>query len=304
MTNLSNHVTSRGTDALPVSYLTAYYQGVNLLAQAGVSNANNEAMWLLESGLGISRLAVYMHPETPVGSEAWRVTQEKFLRRATHEPLQYILGTQEFRGLTLSVGAEVFIPRPETEMLVDEVVAQYSQGGTGLLADIGTGSGCIAIASAAEIPGVHIYAIDREPMALAMARRNAGQHLVQDRITFIEGNWVEPLYAKGLEACFGCIVSNPPYIPSKDLAALPRTVRDFEPAVALDGGPEGLDFYTRLLRDAPGLLQPGGKLVMEMGAGQAERVCQEAEHQGHFKLGRIREDAAGIARVVCLEKLS
>lgn len=290
-------------DDVPVSYLAAYQKGVVLLDRAGISNAANEAMWLVEAGLGISRLAVYADHKTPVPIEAWTDMLKGFRRRAAQEPLQYILGTQEFRGLSLNVAEGVFIPRPETELLVDEVIAHTELRDSGLMADIGTGSGCIAIALAAEMPAARVYAIDRSPTAIAMAQQNAVRHRVQDRITFLEGNLVEPLRSQGLVDCFSCIVSNPPYIPSGQIPSLPTTVRDFEPAMALDGGIEGLDFYFLLLQDTPGLLKLGGRLVMEMGDGQAARVCHEAERQGHFKVCRIRDDNAGIARVVCLEKI-
>ena len=299
-------LSSRAADErhdVPLSFLAAYQTGVAILDQAGIPNASQEAMWLVEAGFGISRLTVFTDQDTPVSSEAWMDVLGKFCRRAAHEPLQYILGTQEFRGFSLNVAPGVFIPRPETELLVDEVLVHQKNGTPGLLADIGTGSGCLAIALASEIPHIQIFAVERNSTSMAMARRNAAQHLVQDRITFIEGDWVEPLYALGLVEELSYIVSNPPYIPSGQMASLPPTVRDFEPAMALDGGVEGLDFYARLLRDAPGLLQFGGRLVMEMGVGQADWVCHEAKQQGHFRICRIRHDNGGVARVVCLERI-
>lgn len=274
-----------------------------MLTQAGLSNAANEAMWLVEAGFGISRVAVYTDQETPVPYEGWTLTLDGLRRRTAQEPLQYILGTQEFRGLSLMVAEGVFIPRPETELLVDEVIAQRDCVEGGFIADIGTGSGCLAIALAVEISEAMVYAVERSPTAMAMAKHNAVRHMVMDRITFLDGDMVGPLYSLGMEECFSCIVSNPPYIPSDQLVSLPSTVRDFEPDMALDGGIEGLDFYLRLLQDVPGLLKPGGKLVLEMGAGQADRVCHEAERRGRFTVHRIRDDGAGIARVVSLERI-
>ena len=291
-------------DSMPVSYLAAYQKGIAMLTQAGLPNTANEAMWLVESGFGVSRVEVFADQEVPISPEGWMQTVERFRRRATHEPLQYILGTQDYRGLNLNVAEGVFIPRPETELLVGEVIAHNQHRGSGLIADIGTGSGCVAIALAVEISDVQIYAIDSSPMAIAMAKQNALQHSVSDRITFIEGDLVEPLHSLELEEGFSYIVSNPPYIPTGQLASLPSTVRDFEPFMALDGGVDGLDFYFRLLKETPDLLKPGGGLVMEMGDGQVDRVCHEAERQGNFRVCRICNDSAGIARVLCLEKIS
>ncbi len=290
-------------DDLPATFLEAYQKGFAMLTQAGLLNAGNEAMWLMESGLGISRMAVYADQETPVSCEGWTDTLKMFHRRAAHEPLQYIMGTQEFRGLNVRVASGVFIPRPETELLVGEVIAHHDPRGSARIADIGTGSGCIALALAVEIPKIQVYAIDQSPTALDLAKQNAEQQMVQNCITFLEGDLVRPLYALRLEAGFSCIVSNPPYIPTGQLISLPLTVRGFEPLMALDGGVEGLDFYFRLLKETPCLLKPGGRLVMEMGEGQADLVCHEAERQGTFRVCRICNDSAGIARVVSLERV-
>ena len=240
-------------------------------------------MWLMESGLGVSRVAMFTDQEVPVSWEGWTDTLKMFHRRAAHEPLQYILGNQEFRGLNVRVASGVFIPRPETELLLEEVIAHHDPRGLARIADIGTGSGCIALALAVEIPNIQVYAVDQSPSALDLAKHNAERQLVQDRITFLEGDLVRPLYALGLEDGFSSIVSNPPYIPTGQLGSLPLTVRGFEPSMSLDGGVDGLDFYFRLLKETPGLLKPGGKLVMEMGEGQADLVCHEAERQGNIQ---------------------
>ncbi len=286
-----------------MTYASGYREGVSLLSTAGVSNATNEALWLLEMALGISRLDIHAEPDMAVAESSWSVAKELLLRRAAGEPLQYILGTQTFRGLDIAVRPCVLIPRPESELVIEEVHSLRLSRHDLHMADVGTGSGCLAIALAAEFPHATVYATDCSEAAIEMAESNARRHMVLGRIKFVCGNLLEPLISlPGLKASLKVIVANPPYIPTRQLIALPREVRSFEPHLALDGGNDGLSFYRRLLRDALVYLQPGGNLVMEMGEGQAQSICEEAERLAAWHLQNIRQDDAGIDRIISLER--
>ncbi len=287
----------------PLTYASAYREGLALLAKAGISNAMNEALWLLESALSISRLAIHTDPDTVVDPSAWSRAQEAFRRRVGGEPLQYILGTQIFRGLDMAVQPSVLIPRPETELLVEEVHSIVSARDHFKMADVGTGSGCLSIALAIEFPESTIFASDYSESAIEVARSNARRHSVQDRIIFLAGDLLTPLeFLSELHEGLSVMVANPPYIPTRELFTLQAEVRDFEPHLALDGGPDGLTFYRRLLRDALVFLKPGGFLVMEMGRSQAVPICEEAERLSTWQIRNIRQDDAGIDRVICLER--
>lgn len=287
----------------PMTYASGYREGVSLLSKAGVSNARNEALWLLEMVLGISRLDIHTEPETAVVQSSWSCTKELFLRRAAGEPLQYILGTQAFRGLDIAVRPGVLIPRPETELVVEEVHSVWLSHDCLQMADVGTGSGCLSIALAAEFPESTIFATDCSEAAIEVAKSNASRHRVQERIRFLCGDLLEPLTScPELKAGLSVIVANPPYIPTRELDTLPREVRDFEPHLALDGGADGLFFYRRLLREALLFLQPGGSLVMEMGEGQALHIREEAERLSGWQIQNIRQDDAGIDRIISLKR--
>ena len=286
-----------------VTYASGYRQGVDLLTRAGVANARSEALWLLESALGITRLDIYARPQTNVRPTLWNYAREIFKRRARGEPLQYILGTQSFRGLEIAVRSGVLIPRPETELLIEEVHDIFDSCEELKMADIGTGSGCLAVALATEFPHAKLYATDCSVTAIDTATDNANKNSVQDRITFLFGDLLEPLTGlPGVKGGLSAIVANPPYVPTRHLHTLPRDVRDFEPHLALDGGSDGLSFYRCLLREAPLFLQPGGYLLLEMGEGQAHRISEEAENLQVWTLRNIRQDPANIDRIMTLER--
>jgi len=287
----------------PMTYASGYREGVSLLSKAGVSNARNETLWLLEMALGISRLDIHTEPETAVAQSSWSRAKEALLRRVAGEPLQYILGTQVFRGLDIAVRPGVLIPRPETELVIEEVHSLRPSHDCLPMVDVGTGSGCLSIALAAEFPQSTIVATDCSEAAIEVAKSNASRHMVQDRIRFLCGDLLEPLkLSLEFKSGLSVIVANPPYIPTRELGTLPREVRDFEPRLALDGGADGLTFYRRLLREALLLVQPGGSLVMEMGEGQANYIREDAERLSAWNIQNIRPDAAGIDRVISLER--
>jgi release factor glutamine methyltransferase len=241
--------------------------------------------------------------ELPVSAAVWTHAESLVSRRVAREPLQYILGTQEFCGLEFHVSPAVLIPRPETELLVQEVVRRGGLHKQATLIDVGTGSGCVAITLATILKGTRILAMDRSPEALAVARSNAEKHGVGDKIEWVEGDLLSPFRGKGMVGAIDVIVSNPPYIAEADWAGLQPEVRVFEPRLALIGGQRGTEFHERLLRESQEFLAPGGLLLMEVGQGQAPAVRQMAEQIGGYTALRVVEDAAGIDRVVIAQRL-
>jgi release factor glutamine methyltransferase len=213
-------------------------------------------------------------------------------RRKTGEPLQYITGQSEFFGLPFSVGPGVLIPRPETEHLVEEVLRLAKDLPSPRIADIGTGSGIIAVALANALPNAQITAIDLSPQALTIARENAALNHVAERITFLEGDLLAPLTGQ----LFDILASNPPYIPTADHDSLSTEVREHEPHSALFAGEDGLDLYRRLIPDALPLLTPGGWLALEIGFGQQEPVEGLLQASG-FENIRFIPDYQQIPRV-------
>ena len=287
-----------------VTLLSAFQRGLTILQAAEVVNSKNEAFWLLEAGLGISRLNVYADPQGRVRPEDWARTESLFRRRASQEPLQYIVGTQVFRGREFLVNPSVLIPRPETELVIEEVLASRFSAERCHMVDMGTGSGCLAISLALDCPGAVVSATDCSAPALRVARDNAQRHGVVQRIRFFQGECLEPLSDHAFTGKISVIVSNPPYIPADQFELLPRDVRSFEPLLALHGGLNGLEFYDRLLAESPSLLHPGGILVMEMGVNQSRDICQKVSARKEFVVKTIRPDQAGIDRVICLERTS
>lgn len=261
----------------------------SFLTEKGIENARREAEWLLCAAIGMDRMGLYLNFDRPLRDEELSIYRGMVSRRARREPLQHILGTQEFDGLELVVTPAVLIPRHDTEVLVETAAKQYPEAAT--ILDIGTGSGCIAIALAKRLPQSTVTAIDLSPDALAVARHNAEQH--HATIEFLLGSFFKPVAGRR----FDLIVSNPPYIPTAELASLQPEVRDFDPTLALDGGSDGLDAYRQLLNDAPQHLNPGGRMLVEVGSGQDSDVASLFAAQG-FDAILTTPDCAGIQRVV------
>lgn len=265
------------------------------LAEKGVENARLEAEWLLCAALGLDRVGLYVNFDRPLTAGELGACRELVARRARREPLQYILGSQEFYGLEFEVASKVLIPRYDTETLVREALSRTPRGAR--ILDIGVGSGCIAVALAINLPDADVSGVDLSPEALELTERNAKRHGVT--VSLCKGSLFEPF--KDLE--FDLIVSNPPYIRSSDIATLQAEVRDFEPLAALDGGADGLDYYRRIIPEAPGHLKPGGWLLLEMGIGQAPDLLALFETTGHFREFFTAKDSGGIDRVVGGRKL-
>ncbi|HOG29479.1 MAG TPA: peptide chain release factor N(5)-glutamine methyltransferase [Vicinamibacterales bacterium] len=251
------------------------------------------------------RLLASMREACPPGFD--EAFEPLVARREHREPSGYITGVREFWGIDIEVGRGVLVPRPETELLVDEALARLSapaeasrRAGRAMvdafpsvsIADVGTGSGCVAVALARWLPGAAVAAIDASDEALAYARRNAARHGVQDRVLVVRGDLL------GAQAGpFDAVVSNPPYVPTEDIAGLPPEIRGYEPTGALDGGPDGLAVIRRLVPEAAARLRPGGWLLFEFGFGQAEGVRAIVEAEPAFEWHGTRADLAGIPRV-------
>jgi release factor glutamine methyltransferase len=265
------------------------------LRQAGIDSSAREAEALLCACAGVSLAFLYAHGEQKL-TEA---ENDRFVswvsRRAGGEPYAYISGLREFMGLEFRVTPDVLIPRPETELLVETVHAELKNSTFPHILEIGTGSGAIAVSLAVLLPTASVVACDLSPAALEVAAENAGRHGVAGRVHLLHGD----LYAMGtvLLAPFFTIVSNPPYIPSAGIGQLEPTVRDFEPRIALDGGPDGLSFYRRLTGELNILPGRPNLLAFEVGDGQAEAVAALCRQAGFPTTHQIT-DLAGIPRVI------
>ncbi|MBA2485101.1 MAG: peptide chain release factor N(5)-glutamine methyltransferase [Nitrospira sp.] len=271
------------------------------LKDADIEQPTLEAGWLLEFVLHLSPLMQRLRPERQVTVPEWASVQAVVARRANREPLQYVLGTEEFCGREFRVTPSVLIPRPESALLVEETVRRCKDNFMATVVDVGTGSGCLAVSVAATLPEARVLAIDVSPEALTVARVNMAQHGVEKRIDCFCGDLLSPLNDK-LANQVDVIFSNPPYIAEIDWMALQPEVRCFEPRLALAGGRDGMDLHRRLLQQAPTYLKDGGVLLMEVGLGQAQVVCRQAEESGWFSTFEVLRDEGGIARVVCFER--
>ncbi len=266
--------------------------GRSALADAGVDTPSLDADLLLCHLLGWNRARLLARPErllTPDEESAYR---SLLRRRAAREPLAYILGRREFYGLEFAVDQRVLVPRPETELLVDlalEHVAEHPKAR--LAADVGTGSGAVAVALAVHAPQLRVVACDISPEALSLARSNALRHGAQ--VDFVVADLLSPLVGP-----FDLILANLPYVARDGWDSLPPEVRDHEPRLALDGGPDGLDAYRRFFPQARDRLPPGGFLAVEIGADQREAVTAMARAWFPGATVRLHRDLAGLPRVV------
>ena len=267
---------------------------VGELKKAHIELPSLAADLLLAFVFGWDRVRVLSHTEQSVPDETWFRLKELVFRHAKGEPLQYLTGEREFYGLSFRVTPEVLIPRPETEILVERALDLVRGGlGTGSrFVDVGTGSGCIAVSFAFENPASVGWAVDLSNAALAVAQGNAARHGVADRILFVQADLLECFPRK---QCFDLVLCNPPYIAYEEYDSLPSGVRDFEPHEALFGGESGLEIYRRLIPEISFRLESGGYLLLELGAGQAEKITQLVISQG-LSLETIMDDLQGIPR--------
>ena len=267
--------------------------GATRLAAAGVPDPRLDAEYLLAEALHAPRLNLLLSMETAVPPAAAEQFENSLHRREMREPLQYILGSQPFFGLTLTVTPDVLIPRGDTETLCEWALDTLPRTAPAQVLDLCTGSGALAIVIRHERPQAQVTAADISPAALAVARQNAcALHVA---VQFVQGDLFAPVAGQ----VFDLIVSNPPYIPTGDLSGLQREVQ-FEPSLALDGGADGLDFYRRILRDAPRHLSAEGRLGLEIGDGEADVVF--AMMASDFEDIRTLCDLGGRTRVVAGRK--
>ena len=268
----------------------ALQQGEAALAAAGVPSAGHDAGELLAHVLGEQRLHLLLRCQEKLPLASYDNYQRLIARRAAREPLQYIVGSQEFMGLTLAVRPGVLIPREDTAVVVQQALHRLPHGGTVL--DVGTGSGAIALAIKHLLPDAQVTAVDISPHAVALASDNARACGLD--IEILQGDGFAPVHGRR----FDVIVSNPPYIPSRELPHLQQEVQD-EPALALDGGADGLDFYRRLFGQAPQHLKPAGHLVVELGDHQAQDVKTLAGRDFCGML--VYDDLAGLPRALAAQ---
>lgn len=260
----------------------------------GVETPRLDAEVLLSHLLGEARIYLYVHYDQPLEPEELARYRTLVQRRAAGEPVAYIRGVREFMGLSFRVTPAVLVPQPDTETLVGAALERLAPRAR--VADIGTGSGAVALSLAHSLPELSVTAVDVSAAALAVARDNAAALGLSARVAFLEGDLLAPLSGRTFDA----IVSNPPYIPSAELARLAREVRR-EPRLALDGGADGLAFYRRLTAESGALLAEGGFLAVEVGRGMAEEVAEMARARG-FGAAEIVEDLSGVGRVVVMRK--
>lgn len=265
---------------------------------AKIDTPGLDAEVLLAEVLHADRLSLYVHPEKILTDEEFSRFKNFVERRAKKIPVAYIIGKKEFFGMNFFVTPEVLIPRPDTEILVQFVIDALKNFSGGVkIADMGTGSGAICISIVKNLPNATAATVDISPGAIEVAKRNAENLQVADRINFFPGNMFEPLSGKK----FDCIVSNPPYIPTDEIKNLQPEVKT-EPKIALDGGADGLNFYRQLVKAAPDFLSPNGFFAFEIGIGQAEEVKKIIRREEKFCDIKILKDLSGIDRVVTARK--
>jgi release factor glutamine methyltransferase len=292
----------------------ALKEGMRRLREAQVSSPTLAAELLLIHTLGRDRTWMYTHPEEVVEPVALGKYFALVERRVAGEPTQYLTGRQEFWGLAFEVTPAVLIPRPETEHVVEVALQRLGPRGikirldTGApsprlrIADMGTGSGCLAIALAHELPHGDVFATDISRAALEVAQRNAVRNLVADRVHFIQMNMLDALIPRAEPTALDLIVSNPPYVTLDDAATLPREVREHEPHLALFGGRTGMEMYGRLIEQAGALLDERGILVMELGYNLADAALKIVREAGGWVNISVTNDLSGIPRVLAAEK--
>ncbi len=266
----------------------ALRQAEAAFAAGGVPDPALDAQWLLADVCCVERLPLLLALQAPLSEEQDALFCRLCARRAAGEPLQYVLGKTDFMGHTFRCDVRALIPRCDTETLCEAVIARTQAPGTAVL-ELGAGSGAVSVSVSLACPGARVAAVERSALALSLCRENAQLHGV--RVEWVEGDWLEAVAGRQFDVVF----SNPPYIPRGELDGLQAEVRR-EPCIALDGGQDGLDFYRRTANGLGQCLRTGGSLLLEVGDGQAERVCELL--QGRFARLQVLNDVSGLPRVV------
>ncbi|MCC5840664.1 MAG: peptide chain release factor N(5)-glutamine methyltransferase [Opitutales bacterium] len=263
-------------------------------AKAGIAAARLDAEWLLAHALGCKRLDLFLQFDRPLKEAELAPLREMVKRRARREPLQHIIGHVDFCGLRLTVGSDTLIPRPETELLVERIVEKLASPPPQRIADLGTGSGALALALASAFPSAGVHAVDASTAALEQARANAAANHLTDRITWHHGDWCAPL-----DGTFDLIVSNPPYLSQADWEAAEPEVRLFEPRQALVAEDEGCADLLTILEQARRHLKPGGLLALETNIDHHPRLLAAAAKLGYTDL-QAEQDCSGRPRFLFL----
>jgi len=279
-----------------VKLAQALHEATEALRAAGIEDARLEAEVLLRHALDLDCAHFYARLQNEMGLDDLVRFRGFLYRRLAREPTAYIVGQREFYGLDLETTPVALIPRPETELLVEEALARARRFERPLIVDVGTGNGAIAVALAVHLPQAVLVAIDLSREALALAVRNARRHGVEGRIIFLQADLLAPLAQPA-----DLIVANLPYVNSRDWEALPPEIREHEPRAALDGGPDGLREIERLLEQAPSCLGPGGSLLVELGPLQAAPALALVRRRFPGAAARILPDAAGLDRLLAVD---
>jgi len=269
-----------------VTVLEVIQRSTEFLAKNGVESPRLQIELLLAHVLQMPRMKLYLNFERPLNDAELESLRGLVKRRAGREPLQHIVGSTSFCGFEMMVNRDVLIPRPETELLAEEAWKYVQERRPASVLDFGTGSGCLAIAVASKCPQAAVHAVDVSEAALALARQNAIRHGLVERIQLHNGDGFAALPG-GLK--FDLIVSNPPYIPSAEIPTLQPEVRDHDPLLALDGGADGLEFYRRLAKESGSWMKPDGRLMLELGDGQAAGVSALLMQHG-WTVERVAKD--------------
>ena len=266
------------------------------LERAGIAEAENKLRWVTAHLLDCNLLDVLRHLSAIPGAELQRQYEAAVARLETDEPVQYVIGETDFMGLKILCDARALIPRPETELLAGWAEEFLRERKAPVVVDVCTGTGCLACALARRVPGAHVRATDLSPAALELARENARRLGVE--VDFAQAD----LLAGVAPASVDLVVSNPPYVASAECDRLPRTVRDFEPRLALDGGPDGLRLISRLVSEAARVLTSEGRLMLEIGDDQARAVTEILCQTPQIQFLNLKSDYAGRARVAIAAK--
>ena len=289
-------VASPRPTAAPTVAMTLRAAGERL-GGAGIATARQDAEALLARALGTTRLGLYTTGRAPVPQAALELFEALVARRARHEPLQYLLGEAEFCGIVLELGPGVFIPRPETEALVDRALALRPPAAATVLV-LCTGSGAIACALGQRRPEWTVWAVEQAAPAADCARANVRRLGLDGRVRVLEGDLFGPLRGRVPAGAVDLAVANPPYLAAPILPILPVEVRDWELRAALDGGADGLDVIRRLLGEAPDWLRPKGGLLVEIGEEQGPAVHALVRADGRYAGARVHRDFRGCDRVL------
>jgi len=289
-----------------MTILEALIRATEILRENKIDNPCSTTEIFLSSVLNLKRVELYLNKDRILTQQENEKFNSYLQQRISGKPIQYVTGEVGFFGLEFKIDPRAMIPRPETEVLVSEIVEQFKKTKKEFdplkVVDIGTGSGVIAITLAKELANSLIYATDISKDALELAKENAERNDVEQRIEFIYGDLFEPLIEKNFENSIDCVVSNPPYVKDSELGKLDKEIRNYEPKVALLSGEDGIGFHKKITEGAVTYLKSGGLLAFEVGLGDAERLTEFIASNNSYENIKIVKDLAGIKRVVLAMK--